>query len=539
MVDRNQQVRAMGTIFSNAVRTVVCLELAHEASDMESMATFSHLLSLSPINHNFGGSAEIFDLSAVCRRLLPVTRSRYWTRTWIVQELLLSKDVQLLVRWPQPHLVHLDWSAFLRFLDHIRSHVRERQNLAMLSDPDPLRAIPSEIWRVLRCRAAILCEEACRRLSKAIDLHFWHVIQAHAYTSCADVRDRLFALVDLVYISGPRGKLRIDYALTPERLLLEALLCLSGDTRVPAFQCAETLREMLHVQNQLVPVSCHAVIDLRRQHEPSNFDDLSSGTQAELLQSKKALLHPTGFGEDYSSSTHATTFDWVTTSELSACAFENGRVVLCDPDTARCSIGAFSALGASIPYLREAGMVADKIDVVMYVSACNVELQWRLWKSRYPYKRPPMRAESVLKPQANCSHRHAFGLRQGVTGFGLPRTDMVEATIKYRQSTESKVAATSDHDDDPQVAFFASQQNIGVVCSGARVGDVICGCSSVGAHLVLRPTHGDRVFEVVGRATRINMHSREVVPGSYYVSLFIGKIKGVLVKHSANLWQYV
>ncbi|KAK5739623.1 hypothetical protein LTS12_025213 [Elasticomyces elasticus] len=508
--DRNQQVRAMGKIFSSAFRTVVWLG------------------DNTRLPWHFSGNIRF----AFCVRKAVTSGAKSLLDADV--ELLLSEDVQLLVQWPQTQLVRLDWWAFLRFLQHIRNHTRERMNSRKpgTSDADGMLVIPSSMWRILRSRAAIICEEACERSSKATTQTFWHVIQAHSYTLCADVRDRLFALVDLVHMYGPRGKLRIDYAFTPERLLLEALLCLTdGRSAVPAFRCAETLREMLCLGDQVVTVSCHLVVDLRTQDERVDV----ANKQAGLHRLKQAPWPQTHFTGDYS--TCPSTLDWATTSELSACAFKEGMVALCDLETCRHSIGAFAALGTSIPYLREAGVIVDKVDIVAQVSAADVELEWDRWKTLYPHKSSPFSESHVYRPQTKCSHRHAFGLRYGVPGLGLPLADLVEATIEYRQPTESAVVAREGHNDDPQATFFASQHNIGAVCSGAQVGDVICGCSSAGVHLVLRPMlGGDRVFEIIGHATRIK--SGAVSSGIDFVRLFIGKVKGVFVKRlPANFQQ--
>ena len=80
--ERSQQVSIMGKIYSRATLTYVWLGSGSEA--------IGHLIQ--ELNQCFNEEG----IEGLCQAVKGFTRLEYWSRVWVVQEFVLSKELKLL-----------------------------------------------------------------------------------------------------------------------------------------------------------------------------------------------------------------------------------------------------------------------------------------------------------------------------------------------------------------------------------------------------------------------------------------------------------
>ena len=228
MDERRHQVKLMADIYANAERVLVWLgkPLLHQRDNLK--ALHKQLSNLSPGQYS----------RDVIRGLAHVCSSRYWTRLWVVQELLLAKDIEVhfgewrfewddiadLQRVPldDADLIYhkkLDWRQVwidplvpedgiaeripegweyaLRIFDH-RSKWKRRMNVRRASNP-------GELVRVRDC---------------GLPLH--KAIYYFSKQRCQDPLDKVYAVVGLL-TDKEKDKIVPSYRKRPEEVYAEAL----------------------------------------------------------------------------------------------------------------------------------------------------------------------------------------------------------------------------------------------------------------------------------------------------------------------------
>jgi hypothetical protein len=174
--ERNQQVQWMGDIFRRAKKVIVWLGPASENSD--------HAVSLI---HNLKDLASEEDGSAV-KDLLA---RPYWSRLWIVQEVILARDILVLCGSSMT-----SWSRFEDFL--------KGDFLFWNSDSHPAGNL---IRTRLETRAPLLFEAILR----------------FKENECKDPRDKVYGLVGL---TGDGQQVPVDYSKSVSDIYTDVVLVL-------------------------------------------------------------------------------------------------------------------------------------------------------------------------------------------------------------------------------------------------------------------------------------------------------------------------
>ena len=176
----------MGIIYSNGTRTRIWLGKSPDAEQLYADAKRS---TLSP------------DLKVTTR---VIGNNMYWTRAWIVQEVLLSTHRTI-------HVSHVcvEWEMLQALYDRLHSALNDESIRYTQDDDDFLASRAISFLRQLHDGNMRLESQSFRQLLKH-----------HKFTHCTLWQDRVFALLPLS--SGGRT-FTINYQTSPYELVFEAL----------------------------------------------------------------------------------------------------------------------------------------------------------------------------------------------------------------------------------------------------------------------------------------------------------------------------
>jgi hypothetical protein len=150
--EKGHQVNQMSQIYSTAIQVEVWLGLSFEGSD-EAM----HSLCQAAINPTSVTAEELLNHNPAVEK---ISRLPYWSRVWIVQEIILGNDV-----WVRLGNKTAPWPAAF---SSIKGDTVE----------------PLNLWS--------------RNLSRPLSVDWSMVHQLTIWRECANVRDRIFAMMGLV-----------------------------------------------------------------------------------------------------------------------------------------------------------------------------------------------------------------------------------------------------------------------------------------------------------------------------------------------------
>ena len=217
--ERNHQVALMGSIFSSAECVIAWLGTEHDESAraMRLLQTLSNKTTSTELamqsnsateslqeqaDHNsqprpyMGRSHgrlhlntdELSALRSLCRR-------EYWTRTWIIQEMVLARDVEL------------------RCGDHCAP-------LGALRDVlNPERADPA-LWYLMK---GTMCCQLLEHRKNPIAIPLGDLILRYCHSKCRDVRDKIYALLSLADDRPLLAILEPDYGKPVETLYRDVM----------------------------------------------------------------------------------------------------------------------------------------------------------------------------------------------------------------------------------------------------------------------------------------------------------------------------
>ena len=215
LVEKGHQVSIIGQIFFAAVMTRVWLGEAADDSNRYMEAIAGPGLLSCPDENKFLGRARIilvgesacYNPSAAernymqehpnCKSWHAMVVRPYWSRTWIVQEILLSENLEI-------HCGNrkLPWDVFWGFQSSIpNNHLQYNSQVVGGSS------------------AEHLSRERSR--SGKRDL-FNLVMDCPHRTDCADFRDKVYALLPLVPDTTKSKRLKVDYSIDSIELLFKA-----------------------------------------------------------------------------------------------------------------------------------------------------------------------------------------------------------------------------------------------------------------------------------------------------------------------------
>lgn len=207
--ERSDQVKLMPEIYAHADRVYAWLGCPYENEHEKELEAFSHCLAQDKLGRSWSPDA-IFGLAHLCSRT-------YWTRLWIVQELLLAGNITILYG-----SMRFDWDDLTRLQRRIRDFDADMDPAlswwsAWAFNPPQTSVHQTHAdehiehgwesgWRMLYRRSG--WKNASKRSGKGqagamqhAARHGFALYQAVNYFSdqqCQDPRDKVFALLGLL-----------------------------------------------------------------------------------------------------------------------------------------------------------------------------------------------------------------------------------------------------------------------------------------------------------------------------------------------------
>ncbi|GIZ44889.1 hypothetical protein CKM354_000807400 [Cercospora kikuchii] len=204
--EKSAQVSLMGRIYSKAESTACCLGPGRNLANVERL--------LRPPSDNDTSST----LAAEKHLLRELQHRPYFRRTWIKQEIILSKEIHLFCGMDS-----LDWNTYVKVLDSFVSH--DVKFLAQTQEQHPKsRDLANNVHRTLvdgrRARHVSIQSpqyvSSSSREGSALKpwAELWELLKQYGGSECQDARDKVYALLPLLpEQSLMKLDLAIDYTL--------------------------------------------------------------------------------------------------------------------------------------------------------------------------------------------------------------------------------------------------------------------------------------------------------------------------------------
>lgn len=208
--EKDQQVRLMAEIYGNANYVLVWLQSAGESADVARAFKIVHdAVTYDNSTHSVYRylRANSNDHERIWHSIQKLDRLRYWTRKWIIQELVLARTVVL--RMGNRKCAMTELEEFCRQLHRNR-------------DNDRYQKLNWSSWdRVLASPAARLALERSETRYSREPRSLHELVERYASNECQEPCDHIYALYSLV--GQHRTQLTIDYGAPPVQRLVEVL----------------------------------------------------------------------------------------------------------------------------------------------------------------------------------------------------------------------------------------------------------------------------------------------------------------------------
>ncbi|KIX96363.1 uncharacterized protein Z520_08141 [Fonsecaea multimorphosa CBS 102226] len=202
--ERNSQVEKMGTIYERAETVVAWLDLRDE----DALRKVSQLLSTPRLWQYTDFRKKSEDAQELWGALETVMEHDYWTRSWIIQEIVIADRVTLQSK---------SFAMPLSLLEDFAYWVMVRRDKSKWIHPD---------WKAI---ATAKCIQLCEHRTAASSLSnsrqpLQHLLMRYADFECMDPRDKVYSVLNLCIQLDP--PITVNYAFTCAELFVEVLWCL-------------------------------------------------------------------------------------------------------------------------------------------------------------------------------------------------------------------------------------------------------------------------------------------------------------------------
>ncbi|RWA08173.1 hypothetical protein EKO27_g6931 [Xylaria grammica] len=197
-VEKNMQVRRMGSLYSKAERVIVWMG---DNRDEDYQALESLVKLQGPSEELSAWDASIYD--EVCSGINNFLKRPWFTRAWIIQELVLGHKVSIMCGKSE-----IGWDEFIRGI----SECENRLNQSGLRGGDKV-FLPNS-WR------ALALDRTRKHFHNHRKFSFLELLEMFYYTQSSKPRDKLFALLNMGYDTGiGREAFNPDYGSTEQIIL--------------------------------------------------------------------------------------------------------------------------------------------------------------------------------------------------------------------------------------------------------------------------------------------------------------------------------
>lgn len=212
--ERSAQVQLMGDIYRTAVCTLIWLGYQDQASDtvLEICQEAEEAARLED-----GPMPPIIDNKKRIEALLEFFKRPWWVRSWIIQELCLSKRAVLIVGG-----MSIPWRLFASILSHIDDEITEKKWDALEAMLHLVRSEGYVAARGLKNKKQEL--DVADKEITLLDL----LVEFRNFAT-TDRRDKVYALLGL--ISNPQTGIHPDYTVTANQAYTRAAKAILESTR--------------------------------------------------------------------------------------------------------------------------------------------------------------------------------------------------------------------------------------------------------------------------------------------------------------------
>lgn len=217
--ERNQQVSVMGQIFRSAIGVLAWLGLP---DDWTPSRTFEFMRSRPWIpkgggqtHHEVNGVRQLPSHSSnselwtpypeLWMMVLSMCRCRYWSRRWVVQELLLAKDVTIICGEAE-----IDWVYLMRML-----HGLDTVQWPNSSYAKTIERIKATL-PIMMSRYTAMRSDTTRFLYQPNDHSLMDLVTDFQTTDCEITHDKIYSLLSL---AREGVDISVDYECSPEDLI--------------------------------------------------------------------------------------------------------------------------------------------------------------------------------------------------------------------------------------------------------------------------------------------------------------------------------
>jgi hypothetical protein len=219
----------MGRIYAQAERVLACLGEADYHSDlaMETLREFDDTKSAEDTSSTTDWSVDSENRRDRLTEVRMLCQRDYWHRTWIIQEVLLANELEIICGG-----YSVSWRAFAALARELARYDFDSlsPNYVVSSDDRPVGSSGTHMGydiRVLEETAAFgVLGYKLRRHSFA---HLAEVLKISLSSKCKDPRDKVYAVLALVDPSATVRSLVVDYGQSLEQLYLDVMKSCEAD----------------------------------------------------------------------------------------------------------------------------------------------------------------------------------------------------------------------------------------------------------------------------------------------------------------------
>jgi hypothetical protein len=227
VAEKNHQVSMMGKIYQGA--SVVIAWLGEASSETEN-ALRSFRKSSKDLVSSMELRAIFLESVKSWSSLVELFQRPYWSRVWIVQELVLAQD--LIFQCGRESIDGSDMAALVQLLD-LFSPAEFFQSASPGDTEWDYKFGRHEFDQVQHCFSTVdaLKTLRCRRSPRRVE--FFDALQATRGLMCSDPRDKIYGILGLV---DADSRFEVDYTLSAQEVYLQATktLLYMNSTRILA-----------------------------------------------------------------------------------------------------------------------------------------------------------------------------------------------------------------------------------------------------------------------------------------------------------------
>jgi hypothetical protein len=220
--ERNHQVGMMGRIYVQAECVLACIGEANEYTDraMETLREFDETKATENTSGTMDWGADNANRRDRLTAVEMLCNLRYWERTWILQEVLLAKELEIICGG-----YSVSWSAFAALTEEFTRHRFDSLSPHYVPSSGDERQDSPQTY--MGYDITVLNQTtAFRVLDYKLRCHSFASLPAvlELFASkCKDPRDKVYAVLALIDPSSAVRSLVVDYGKSLKQLYLDVM----------------------------------------------------------------------------------------------------------------------------------------------------------------------------------------------------------------------------------------------------------------------------------------------------------------------------